>query len=737
MDALRFENADLDLIVRCNGLATSFAKAKSRQPGIETATSYSVPSGSFSIYDYVSDGLIEVGADSCAPVFFENKDYFVGVRFKEKNRITKPSIYSRLREVQDKFQHESSLGYLSGTINYGNDIGRSELMVRYFKDEEQLECILGFEVFPTKLDYRNDFNKIVDDIERVYPQLVLDFLKRTYSSFKIGDSQKSDLIWWQVFGGLYKELIKAANFILAKPHSRLQKEIRFVTADRVRHWTKSNEERFAEFRALPETKYITEYKKLTTDTIENRFLKHAMTQTSARYRKLKQYVSKKFGDTISADFRAELEEIELTLSSIVANPMFRTISPFKGLRQESLVLQRATGYATVYRCWLMLNSGLRFLEGIQRIELKNIAELYQIWCFLEMKRVLELLLQKQGPDEVNIAKIRIDNFVATMDRGIKSEVAFIAGNGDRVELYHDLQYEKYHQDIGRSFTVSQRPDIVLRIVKSDLREKYVLTYLYDAKYRLQSDDRSDRPDFPTEDAINQMHRYRDAIYFVNKDNSKPEKEVIGAYVLFPGKGDPGQVESSSYFRSIADVNIGAFPLAPSDTALRSLLEKHLSAILESDTEQTLKELLPHKANTYEAPNPEVLIGIVPDETHAACFENSALPFYYTGKVKPNFFGYKSLRYFAPYRLGEGIREYYEILSYAISPRNEIFKPGHELYRDHDLSERLVVKLGKRTQIAQDGRPFKIADGTIRHFRYTNLSFIRNPRNNKIDVLRVG
>jgi len=55
----------------------------------------------------------------------------------------------------------------------------------------------------------------------------------------------------------------------------------------------------------------------------------------------------------------------------------------------------------------------------------------------------------------------------------------------------------------------------LCLTKNDLKENYVLTYLYDAKYRLSSDDYNDGPDLPPEDAINQMHRYRDAIYYVN------------------------------------------------------------------------------------------------------------------------------------------------------------------------------------------------------------------------------
>lgn len=45
-----------------------------------------------------------------------------------------------------------------------------------------------------------------------------------------------------------------------------------------------------------------------------------------------------------------------------------------------------------------------------------------------------------------------------------------------------------------------------------------MTYLFDAKYRI--DGKVNGVDTPPEDAINQMHRYRDAIYY--KDHTSAE-----------------------------------------------------------------------------------------------------------------------------------------------------------------------------------------------------------------------
>ena len=736
MQILKIEHADLELVVECNNPMVSFNKARQKQTDIFNSTSYGINEGVISIINFDTNGLEPFINGKTHPVFFENKDYFIGISFKNKEFITNPTIYSKLKDIEDKFFYREKLGFLAGTINFGNDLGNSELIVKYSKEGIGQELVFNFEVFPTKLDLRCDHDKIVSDIEKEYPYLVLDFLKKTYSSFKNGSSPNTDLIWWQVFGGLYEEFIEASKFILNKPHSRIIRQNRTLKADRIIKWTPILEEEYSQFKHLPNKNYHTKKKVLSTNTSENQFFNHAVQQSLRRYKRVKAFIEGRFANSISTSFKNELTTIEKRMETIAVNPFFKTIDIFKGLRQESLVLQRATGYSTIYRCWIMLNSGLKFLEGMQKIELKNIAELYQIWCFLEIKNVLQRLLGKEDPDEVELAEIQVDDFVFKIERGIRSKVSFVQKNGDKIDLYHELSYDTGVNQTARSFTVNQRPDIVLRITKNDLIDNYMLTYLYDAKYRLASDDKEGAPDLPPEDAINQMHRYRDAIYYVNSALKRPEKEVIGAYVLFPGGGTLEAVKDLDYYRSIGNVNIGAFPLRPNDQINRILLEEHLGKILGLNTESVLSEVLPQKENKYESANPYVLIGFVPTEQHELCFENTSNPFYYSGINKPTRFGFDNLKYFAPYIKGKGIAHYFKILDYQIMERNIIFEAGHQLYKNI-TGERLVIRLGDKHTIAK-GKYLKLSDGSIGRtpYRYAKLSDIRNVNDGHVIVLKL-
>lgn len=737
MQIIKVEHIDFDLVIECNNLETTFNKAQKKQSQILTATSYLVNEGNISIHNFESKSLELLNSDKTYPLIFENKDYFIGITFKNKALVQSPYIYSKLKEVEEKFFYREELGFLAGTINFGNDLGKSNLIVRYTKGNILQEINFQFEVFPTKLNYRSDYEKIVSDIEKEYPYLVLDFLKKTYTSFKTGHSPNTDLIWWQVFGGLYNDFIQSSKFILNKPHSRIIRQTKYVKADRINKWTTALEEEYSQFKHLPNKNYRSEYKTLSTNTAENKFFKHAVSKTLRRFKKVKSFIEKRFSNSITDPFKVELNAIEKQFETISANPFFRTIDEFQGIKQESLVLQKATGYSTIYKSWIMLNSGLKFLEGIQKIELKNIADLYQIWCFLEIKNVMQNLLGKDNPDDVDLAEIQIDDFVFKIERGVKSKVSFNKTDGEVIDLFHDFSYETTTNQTVKSFTVNQRPDIVLRITKNDLKEKYVLTYLYDAKYRLASDEKEGSPDLPTEDSINQMHRYRDAIYYVNKDKIKPEKEVIGAYILFPGSGEIETIKKLDYYKSIESVNIGAFPLRPNDYTNRSLLEDHLKTIIGLDTESVLNDVSPQKESSYESPNPYVLIGFVPSENHMLCFENNESSFYFSGTKKPTKFGFKNLKYFAPYIKEKGVKDYYEILDYQITERKNIFKTNHPLYKD-ESDERLVIRLGHKYQIDK-GKFLKISDGSIGQipYRYTNLKNIRTPIDNKVEVLKVS
>ena len=214
MQVIKVEHTDFMLVIECNNIESTFAKAQKKQSQIFNSTSYSVNQGEISILNFESRQLEKLFVVETHPLIFENKDYFVGITFKDKKSIKTPYVYSKLKELEEKFFYREDLGFLAGTINFGNDLGKSHLIFKYTKDNSLQEINFEFEVFPTKLNYRSDYNKIVSDIEKEYPYLVLDFLKKTYSSFKTGNSPNTDLIWWQVFGGLYKDFIHSLKFIL-------------------------------------------------------------------------------------------------------------------------------------------------------------------------------------------------------------------------------------------------------------------------------------------------------------------------------------------------------------------------------------------------------------------------------------------------------------------------------------------------------------------------------------------
>lgn len=205
----------------------------------------------------------------------------------------------------------------------------------------------------------------------------------------------------------------------------------------------------------------------------------------------------------------------------------------------------------------MLKNSLDLVEGQTDIGTKQIWELYEIWCFLVMKRLIVKVLDLDWnkSEHVREDKSKMLNTI------VKSEMTHViefdnVKNGDLVRLEYQHTYNRRTKEFTTS-TTEQRPDIVVTIEKKD---GFILTYLYDAKYRVQDDAKDgeldegvtvDVADYPLPDAINQMHRYRDAIYYSMKTDVRPSaKEIIGGYILFPGRVEGDEIYNRYFYKSI-------------------------------------------------------------------------------------------------------------------------------------------------------------------------------------------
>lgn len=662
MELLTIEHKDFTMIVECTKFDDIWNKAKSNVGEDKLYSTYSWSEGVVSVRRTMeANHEIDMEQGVPAPAtFFDNADYPIWIEFKDY--VKDAQFGSILQNDNDRFSFRRHI--LAGFINYKNEIGRSEIQIIYKVDKETRTFRFGFEVLSTKLDYHEHWCAIVEDIEREYRMLSLDYMRRTFHGFSPDQNgEHPDIVWWSVFEGEQQKFIKACKSIIDRPRHRLHGEEVYLRADKLIQTPHYIENKLAEHRKEPAYLYRVEQHILSNDTQENRFLKFALHQISKRYEDLRQRIEavKTASDTMKAAIHATSE----SLKRLQHHPFFRTIGRFKGINQESMVLQKATGYSQVYCTWNLLRRAYSLNDGLYRLQTKDIATLYEIWCFIEVSHIVKDQLRLQDEDVEHRNRLEMNGvFSWELGKGEHSRILFRKDGVELAELvYNPKNADKENNNVGMKDlvvpTVPQKPDIVLQLTKNDLQQGMKMTYLFDAKYRIDGKDKG--VDVPPEDAINQMHRYRDAIYYKGYDANALKKEVIGGYILFPGDGEPNDVAVSKFYKTIKEVNIGAFPLRPKDVENRKLLEKFIDELIHTKSSETIAHVIPQKGAYVEVGN-RVLIGLVKEDNRLfQAFMDGTATLYYSGKQFPTTIALQDLHFFMPYIKGLGVRDVYEIV----------------------------------------------------------------------------
>ena len=662
MELLTIEHKDFTMIVECTKFDGIWNKAKSNVGEDKLYSTYSWSEGVVSVKRTLdADHEIDIEQGVPAPAtFFDNADYPIWIEFKDY--VKDAQFGSILQKDNDRFSFRRHI--LAGFINYKNEIGRSEIQIIYKVDKETRAFRFGFEVLSTKLDYHEHWRTIVEDIEREYHMLSLDYMRRTFHGFSPDQNgEHPDIVWWSVFEGEQQKFIKACKSIIDRPRHRLHGEEVYLRADKLKQTPHNIENRLAEHRKEPAYLYRVEQHILSNDTQENRFLKFALHQISKRYEDLRQRIEAV--KTASGTMKSAMLATSETLKRLQHHPFFRTIGRFKGISQESMVLQKATGYSQVYRTWNLLRRAYSLNDGLYRLQTKDIATLYEIWCFIEVSHIVKSQLNLDDEDVEHRNRMEMNGiFSWELGKGEHSRILFRKDGVELAELvYNPKNADKENDNVGMKDlvvpTVPQKPDIVLQLIKNDLQQGMKMTYLFDAKYRIDGKDKG--VDVPPEDAINQMHRYRDAIYYKDYDANALKKEVIGGYILFPGDGEPNDVAVSKFYKTIKEVNIGAFPLRPKDVENRKLLENFIDELIHTKSYETIAHVIPQKGAYVEVGN-RVLIGLVKEDNRLfQAFMDGTATLYYSGKQFPTTIALQDLHFFMPYIKGKGIRDVYEIV----------------------------------------------------------------------------
>lgn len=520
------------------------------------------------------------------PLFFETQSYELVIEKKVPMNLSFNHQNINVR------QSIKPLGQfiLSGILNFQNEVGLTDLELRL---GEKTIFQLQIEIFPAKMDYKEDYQTILSDVNRQIYNLSFDFLRKTYYLTGLKETNNQSLTeFFTILQHVFNQLMQAVERIQASPNYKLEKEMRRVGAARVKKSGKENIayltkhphllQRDEQFGFIPvnnqlhipshalETKRRIDY-----DTIENRFIRWVLLRITSKLKELK--------TQLSINFRVQDPLVMKQIVSIqnqlqrLLKLDFLNVGEMKQLSM-SLVLQMAPGYREVYRNYLMLMKGLAIQSDLFRLSIKDLAQLYEYWCFL---KIHELLSQKYELLTQDIIKIQRTGIFVRLDKSAKAKMKYRnPSNGEEFTLYYNALPKG-----DRSATLGQRPDNVLTLKKNETAVEY--KYIFDAKYRLNPAyegtpyyEKYKQPG-PEEDDINTMHRYRDAIVYEDGEEQEYERSMFGAYVLFPYH-DEKLFKEHRFYKSIELVNVGAFPFLPNST---DLIEAFLDEIIQDSPEK--------------------------------------------------------------------------------------------------------------------------------------------------------
>jgi len=535
-------------------------------------------------------GIIPVGEK---PFFFDQTDYMFELVFPHGTGEAR--LFSPVATWCDRciWNPDEANPRLNLPVNFGNDLGDFELVFEWRESEGDDWRSLTFKgrVFSTKLDIGNHVPVMMEEVQRRFDWMRLDLLRSTLWDWSRDDARDGNLqTWLAVFREVRTELSNSFRELTRRHRRRLTPIDYRVRADRIRRIRPRMEERIAErLKDRPDARFTVTRKHLDVDTPENRYMKHLLTSCIKTLAEIGERIGPV--ERISEVFKDRLQEWEDEWSTLLNHPFWRGIGGFRGLRKESLVLSQDPLYARTRRNWIYLQQGVSLLDRDLRGGLQNVAQLYEIWCLVQLDRFVADHPDWESDESRSIPFDREDDDFENDEWRIGTvKLAYSHASVDGVKL--DLLFqptagrEPDHRywDGMMSLPERQCPDLVLRLHRDDLPGHPVFTWIFDAKYRVAVDKKGEPVGAPR-DAIDGMHRYRDAILWAStsRGDDRLTRESLGAFVLYPGT--ESVATGSRQFKSVDEVNIGAFSLRPDETASDS------TVIAGTSLEEKLKDLL--------------------------------------------------------------------------------------------------------------------------------------------------
>jgi hypothetical protein len=509
---------------------------------------------------FVGDDGVPLSDDAHSPVLFEDEVYRLHVR----SRVTgsRVQIVQRDPTVIRSVDHVADM-ITTATMSYARHIGLSDWVFRV----GERELCVTLEVFPTKIDYASDYEALLDDLIRVKRALALEYFRATYRVGAVDRAQTgSGIEWLTLLRNHLTSLTLAIHHINREPRRNLRSERQITSLEKIRgpkpaviaalgrgqgRGAPINLVGIGQVRSQIEVRRSHE----TLDTFEHRWLRarlrfvHARllalgAEQEGRITRSKQRSGREPARLVAES--AELTALTRIAAQLLEVPVILAATADVPASSSSLQLQTAIGYSEAYRILTALGAALGSTDRDEQFSVSDINDLYEAWCYV---KVAELAAVLTGA-EIDLSKTMSDDSDGlrfTLAKGASRRILLSWPTGS-MSLAYNPQYAMP--------TGLQKPDIAVNV---RLLEGSSAMFVLDAKYRIDASEEYVRqfgaPGAPI-DAVNELHRYRDAIR-----TPQHAPAVTAGIALFPWPAPPTP-EVYRLRRSIDEVGIGAISFLP-------------------------------------------------------------------------------------------------------------------------------------------------------------------------------
>ncbi len=560
---------------------------------------------------YKVEGLKPKEPDQASDlVFFEWQRIHYSYIAGQTNNIVGPVEIRINDRILKKSNDCDGVVFLSGSFSFEDSVGETKVEIRDVNNK--LIFRLQTEVFPQKMDYRSDYKFMMAEISQIIQNLAFDTLKDTYKRSRArttGHSTENE--WWNILDGLFEYLVINLGVIGRQAKHDIQASEVILPVEKIRqaknhktNWFKKNQ-KYAHktscgvkvslnyFTHAPSKK-----KYVTYDTWENRFIAWAIRGLIDKLRKYHGNIVSKFDLESPSPYAPVLTRIKKYqghLQGILHENPFNEVGPFEKRAHFSTSLTRGVGYRDFMHIYMLLSRGLELADNeIFKIELKNISTLYEYWCFLKLVQITKEM-HDYDIFYQDLIKVSASRVVVKLRNGENSKIMFRKKESNETTTVH---YNKeYKRDNKKIFTFDQIPDYTISFKKDGFEKPF--WYLFDAKYRFEEKPRQEEKTFDVpQDAIGQLHRYRDAILHSEPSQTTYRSAIknLGGVILYPYPLPEENFLNNNYFQSLKEVNIGALPFLPTKT---KLVSEFLKELINSSPESHFEQVVELDRTEYE------------------------------------------------------------------------------------------------------------------------------------------